>query len=171
MIALILIIGASVSSGWSGTPSGELAAAYLNIPFRNEARICNRLSETMLAQIEFNSLVVNLDASYWDSYAMDCSKPIAAVKDFYAKAQGSRVVIATVPDRNAGGFYRFVCGAASETQACRVPINAAIREGCVGDCLLMDADELYKGRENDDIHLTPQDWKDVAAQIIDRLRR
>ena len=168
MIALILIIGASVSSGWSGTPSGELAAAYLNIPYRNEARICHSYQGM---DIPARSLVVALDPFYWPSYETDCSKPIAAVKDFYAKAQGSRVVIATVPDRNAGGFYRFVCGAASETQACRVPINAAIREGCVGDCLLMDADELYKGRENDDIHLTPQDWKDVAAQIIDRLRR
>ena len=162
----ILICCGSVSSGFSGKPSGEWVAEALNVPYQNEARICHSYQGT---DIPTNSLVVALDAFYWKSYETDCVKPVASVRDFYVKARGSRVVIATVPDRNAGGFYRFVCGAPTSVQGCRAPINAAIREGCKEDCLLLDADDLYRGREDEDIHLTPQIWEDVAREVKDRL--
>lgn len=166
-LAAILICCASISSGFSGKPSGEWLAEWLNVPYRNEARICHSYENLAIAP---RSLVVALDAFYWPSYERDCAKPIAAVKDFYAKAQGSRVVIATVPDRNTRGFYRFFCGAQTSVQGCRVSINTAIREGCAGDCVLIDADAIYAGRENEDIHLTPQDWNEVAQHVMGRLK-
>lgn len=165
MIALLIICCASVSSGWAGKPSGEWIAERLNVPSRNAAYICNALTKQQ-PEIPQNSLVVNLDGSYWDSYDTDCAKPVDAIRTFYTNAIGSRVAIATVPDRNAGGFYRFVCGAQSATQRCRPQINAAITEGCKKPCTLLDADALYEAHKDiADIHLTPAIWREVAEQI------
>ena len=169
-ISLVLIVGASVSSGYSGKPSGEWLAEWLNVPVVNEARTCQVLTETVAAmQVPPNSLGVNLDASYWDSYQADCAEPVKAVKTFYAKSHGSRVLIATVPLRDAGGFYKWWCEAKTEAQSCRLEINAAIKGGCVGNCVLIDADEVYRGRENEDIHLAPDVWKDEARKLMARL--
>lgn len=162
----VVIVGASIASGFSGKPSGEWLAEWLNVPYRNEARIAQGLTE-FVATVKAGpgDLVVNLDGSYWDSYKRNCAAPVKAVHAFYAQTKGARLVMATVPERDAGWFYRAVAGAESSTQNCRAPINVAIKEGCTGDCLLLDADELYTGRENEDIHLTPEDWKKVAEHI------
>src|SRR3990167_5575168 len=158
----ILIVGASVSSGFSGKPSGEWVAEWLDVPYRNEARVAQGLAE-VIGNVEAGpgDLVFNLDGSYWDSYKRDCAAPVAAVEAFYRQTKGARLVMATVPDRNAGGFYRFIAGAESSTQDCRTAINKAIVKGCTGDCILVDADEVYAGRENEDIHLTPETWKEL----------
>lgn len=169
LITAVVIVGASVSSGFSGKPSGEIVAEQLRVPYRNEARACQALTDKNPA-IPKNSLVVNLDGSYWDSYAKDCKKPVEAVKEFYMNALGSRVVVATVPNRNAGGFYRFFCGPQTAVQGCRVQINEAITKGCTGDCILLDAEEMYAGREKDDIHLSPEDWKRAADRIVEKIK-
>ena len=169
-ILLVIIFGASVSSGYSGKPAGEWVAEWLGVPVRNEARIAQGLTE-FIGGVKAGpgDLVFNLDGSYWDSYKRDCTKPVTAVEAFYRQTKGARLVMATVPDRNAGGFYRFIAGAESSTQNCRAPINAAIIKGCIGGCVLVDADTIYRGREHEDIHLTPETWREVALGIISRL--
>ena len=45
LITTVLIVGASVSSGFSGKPSGEWIAEWMNVPYRNEAQICQGMIE------------------------------------------------------------------------------------------------------------------------------
>ena len=167
---LVLIIGASISSGYSGTPSGELVANRLNLPVQNEARVAQGLTRYVdKLVIKDNTLVINLDGSYWDSYNRDCTGAVKAVKTLYTKTNNSYVVMATVPNRQAEGFYHFIAGTETNIQGCREDINKEIITGCKTNCLLLDADELYKGREESDIHLTPSDWKKVADHIMEKL--
>ena len=170
--ALVILCCASVSSGFSGKPSGEWIAQWLETPYRNEASICRALSDVVdRMEIPKGSLVIDADGSYWDSYDPDCTKGVKAVEKFFSKSKGSRVVVGTVPDRNAGGFYRMVCGANSFTQVCREPINESIRKGCTRDCVLVDADAIYEKHEIwEDIHLKPEVWKEVARDIMEKIK-
>ena len=58
----VVIVGASIASGFSGKPSGEWLAEWLNVPYRNEARIAQGLTE-FVATVKAGpgDLVVNLD--------------------------------------------------------------------------------------------------------------
>lgn len=166
----VLVIGASVSSGFSGTPAGEIVARWLKLPYSNEAYIASRLSSYVDAlKIAPRTLIVDLDGSYWDSYARDCTAPVAAVKKLYGKAKGSLIVMATVPERRAGLFWEFFALAWSFSQPCREAINAAIVSGCGPNCVLIDADAFYSGREHEDIHLSPDAWRRVAEKIMTQL--
>ena len=165
LVTAVLIVGASVSSGFSGTPSGEILARLLKVPFVNQASACHRVEADEVKPAP-GTLVFNLDGNYWRSYDTDGAKAAQAVRDFYARAAGFRKVMATVPARNAGGFYRFVCGAEESEQVSRSAVNAAIVEGCKEGCTLLDADELYdEHKDVSDIHLTPEIWRTVAERI------
>jgi hypothetical protein len=166
----VLVIGASVSSGFSGTPSGEIVAHWLKLPYSNGAYIASRLSNYVdKLEISPRTLIVNLDGSYWDSYASDCAGPVAAVKNLYGKARGSFIVMATVPERRAGLFWEFFALAWSFSQPCRAAINTAIVSGCGPNCVLIDADAFYSGREHEDIHLSPDAWRRAAEKIMTQL--
>jgi hypothetical protein len=169
----ILIVGASVSSGWSGKPVGEWIAEWMHLPYRNEARIAQGLTAFVdQLQVASRTIVFNLDGSYWDSYFRDCAAPVSAVRKFYEKTRSAYVVIGTVPDRNAGAFYRFVASTQTPRQGCRDQINAAIVEGCGKGCMLLDADALYRAHGPDeDIHLTPEAWRELAKVVLDSYLR
>lgn len=170
----LLICCGSVSSGFSGKPTGEYIAEAMNLRVQQESTVCRDMHERV-DDINFSraAVVVNLDGSYWASLDRECGKGVEGVRKFYAKAAGARVVIATVPEVVAGAFFRGVCGAESAVQTCRAPLNQAIREGCVGNCLLLDGDELY-GRHKElaqqDIHLTPEIWRDLAPEILEKMK-
>lgn len=169
-VATILICCASVSSGFSGKPSGEWLAEWLGLEARNEARICQKLS-TVVDQLDVSNLAyyIDLDGSNWGSYAKNCKPEVDAIHRMYKRTEGAFRIIATVPDRNVGGWYRFWCAAETSIQGCLVPINKALREGCKEDCLLLDADVAYHGYEGD-IHRSPDFWKDVAEKLIGKLK-
>ncbi len=168
---MLLIIGGSVSSGYSGKPIGEWIAEWTATPFRNEARICQPFQK-IAADFDAGDadIVFALDAFYWDSYGA-AGKAVAGVERFFAKTRGVKVVIATVPDRNAGWFYRTFCGAEGSEQVSREAINEAIKRGCGANCLLLDADELYHrpALEGMDIHLTPDIWRSTAQDVMLRM--
>ena len=168
---IAVILGASVSSGYSGKPVAELVAEGLGIPFRNEASICHKVEPNEVAGRK-GVLWFNLDGKYWRSYDKDCAAAAASVRGFYEATAGQPKVMATVPARNAGGFYRFVCGAETREQLCRPAINAALREGCdPAECVLVDADELYDAHKDvDDIHLTPDIWRAQAKPLLEKVR-
>lgn len=165
-IIFALILGGSVSSGFSGKPAPEIFAERLGVPYENEARICHRVSAEEVPAERAGLLIVNIDGNYWRSYDRDCDAAARAVRAFYAASEGARKIMATVPERNAGGFYRFFCGAQTSAQACRPAINAALREGCAEGCTLIDADEIYaRHADEPDIHLTPAIWREEAEKL------
>lgn len=159
-IIAALILGGSVSSGFSGKPAPELVVERMGLPYRNEARICHKVDAEELDGVKAGTLVINIDGNYWRSYDNDCAAAAKAVREFYVKANGMKKIVATVPDRNAGGFYRFFCGAQNREQVCRPAVNAAIVDGCGDGCTLIDADAIYsKYKHVSDIHLTPEIWR------------
>ena len=163
-----LILGGSVSSGFSGKPVPEIVAERLGLPYRNEASICHRVAPEETQSVGADTLVINLDGNYWRSYDRDCAAAVVHVAAFYANTDASARVVATVPERNAGWFYRSVCGAQSAEQSCRAAINAALIEGCTGRCMLIDADAIYALHADiTDIHLTPEIWRRVADEHFD----
>jgi len=174
----ILILGASVSSGWAGLPAGERFAQWLNLPFANVARPCRALSREIIGlQVPPRTLVFNADASYWDSYEANCAPGIASVQALYTKVKrvNSKIIIATVPKRDAGGFYKWACSwiehPRTSTQRCRIKLNQAIRSGCTGpNCYLIDSDAIYtKHTDIADIHLTPAIWREEMLALWRRL--
>ena len=170
----ILIVGASVSSGWSGRPSGEWIADWTNLPYVNEARIAQGLTKFVDdIEIKPNTLVFNLDGPYWDSYNKDCSTATKAIEKFLDKVKGSYAVMATVPDKNAGWFYRFVAAAELPYQNCRTAINETLTRLCVKDCMLFDSDALvYSKRDPDEnIHLQPEVWREIAVVGYERMKK
>lgn len=171
LIATVLICCGSVSSGYSGKPTGAYIAEALRLPVQDEAVICRR-QHNVIDRIDFRRavVVVNLDGSYWASLDRDCTKGVEAVRKFYEKTKGKRVVIATVPVADAGGFNRAVCGAESAVQLCRAPLNQAIVAGCGDGCTLLDADAIYQQHQGEEIHLTPQVWREAASEIITTMR-
>lgn len=162
-IVFAVILGGSVSSGFSGKPAPEIVVERMGLPYENNARICNRVDASEVQGLSPGTLIINLDGNYWRSYDSDCGGAVKSVKDFYAASKGLPKIMATVPDRNAGGFYRFFCAAQRSEQVCRSSINEAIREGCKDGCQLIDADDIYtRHKDVSDIHLTPEIWRAEA---------
>lgn len=162
-----IILGGSVSSGFSGKPAPEIVVEHMGLPYDNRAHICNRVDATEVEGLLPGTLVVNIDGNYWRSYDRDCSPAVENVRAFYANTLGLEKIMATVPARNAGGFYRFFCAAQTAEQSCRAAINAEIRGGCGAGCRLLDADEIYARHANEwDIHLTPDIWRAEALRFI-----
>ena len=162
-IIFAIILGGSVSSGFSGKPAPEIMAERIGVPYENHARICHRVDAAEASGLKAGTLVVNIDGNYWRSYDVDCQAAAQSVRDFYTNSQGLPKIMATVPERNAGGFYRFFCGAKRSEQVCRGAVNDAIREGCKAGCSLIDADDIYARHKDEfDIHLTPDIWKAEA---------
>ena len=170
-IIFAIILGGSVSSGFSGKPAPELMVERIGVPYENNARICHRVEPAEVAGLLPGTLVVNIDGNYWRSYDVDCDAAAKSVTDFYAATEGLPKIMATVPDRNAGGFYRFFCGAKRSQQVCRASVNDAIREGCKAGCSLIDADEIYaRHADEPDIHLTPDIWRAETLRFIGSLQ-
>lgn len=171
IITAILIVGASVSSGFSGKPSGEYLAERLGVSYVNQAYIAHRVDAAEINPAP-GTLIMNLDGNYWRSYDKDCVRAAQAVRDFYIAAADAPKIMGTVPARNAGWFYRLVASAEQSEQVCRSEVNAAIADGCKDNCILLDADELYSEHKDvADIHLTPEIWRTVAERIYNEIEK
>ena len=154
LIAAILILGASVSSEFTGTPSpGHLIADRMGAEYRIEARALSSLADHLPVKgLKEAPLVICIDCMFWHSTDADCKPGLSALKTLFDERQGKPLIIATVPTIWFG-------------QNCIGPINNVIESRCTDHCILV---KLEGDLLPPDLHPDEEFMKKVVKHIYNR---
>jgi hypothetical protein len=122
---LFLIIGASVSSMLTGTPSpGHLLAERIGAPVATYAHSGAKMDQVMPtdAAIRDAAMVISIDGFYWyNGFKPDCDDAQAAAEHLLAVRGKRPMVLGTVPWNHG----------------CADRINPWLAEHCVNACILV----------------------------------